>query len=54
MNEFQHAQRLFKGLFPLGISKITVLDGQNNTVAERLIFVQNKEDKAIQARFEQN
>jgi hypothetical protein len=47
MNEFQHAQRLFKGLFPLGISKITVLDGQNNTVAERLIFVQNKEDKAI-------
>ena len=47
MNEFQHAQRLFKGLFPLGISKITVFDEQNNTVAERLIFVQNKEDKAI-------
>jgi len=47
MNEFQHAQRLFKGLFPLGISKITVLDEQNNTVAERLIFVQNKDDKAI-------
>jgi hypothetical protein len=47
MNEFQHAQRLFKGLFPLGISKITILDEQNNTVAERLVFVQNKEDKAI-------
>jgi hypothetical protein len=47
MNEFQHAQRLYKGLFPLGISKITVFDDQNNTVAERLIFVQNKEDKAI-------
>ena len=47
MNEFQHAQRLFKGLFPLGMSKITVLDGQNNTVAERMIFVQNKDDKAI-------
>lgn len=47
MNEFQHAQRLYKGLFPLGISKITVLDEQNNTVAERLIFVQNKDDKAI-------
>jgi hypothetical protein len=47
MNEFQHAQRLFKGLFPLGISKITVFDEQNNTVAERLIFVQNKGDKAI-------
>jgi len=48
MNEFQHAQRLFKGLFPLGISKITILDQQNNTVAERLVFVQNKDDKAIQ------
>ena len=48
MNEFQHAQRLYKGLFPLGISKITVLDEQNNTIAERLIFVQNKDDKAIQ------
>ncbi len=47
MHEFQHAQRLFKGLFPLGISKITVLDEQNNTVAERLVFVQNKDDKAI-------
>jgi hypothetical protein len=47
MNEFQHAQRLFKGLFPLGISKITILDEQNNTVAERLVFVQNKDDKAI-------
>ncbi len=47
MNEFQHAQRLFKGLFPLGISKITILDEQNNTVAERLVFVQNSDDKAI-------
>jgi hypothetical protein len=47
MTEFQHAQRLFKGLFPLGISKITLLDEQNNTVAERLVFVQNKDDKAI-------
>lgn len=47
MNEFQHAQRLYKGLFPLGISKITVIDGQNNTVAERMVFVQNKNDKAI-------
>ncbi|HRX11676.1 MAG TPA: TonB-dependent receptor plug domain-containing protein, partial [Draconibacterium sp.] len=47
MKEFQDAQRLFKGLFPLGISKITVLDEQNNTVAERLIFVKNRDDKAI-------
>ena len=52
MNEFQHAQRLFKGLFPLGISKISILNGQNNVVAERLVFVQNKDDKAI--RIEQN
>jgi len=48
MNEFQHAQRLFKGLFPLGISKVSILDEQNNTVAERLVFVQNKDDKAIE------
>ena len=47
MTEFQHAQRLFKGLFPLGMSKITVLDEQNNTIAERMVFVQNKDDKAI-------
>ncbi len=47
MKEFQDAQRLFKGLFPLGISKISVLDEQNNTVAERLVFVQNKDDKTI-------
>jgi TonB-dependent SusC/RagA subfamily outer membrane receptor len=31
----------------LGISKITILDDQQNTVAERLVFVQNKDDKAI-------
>ncbi len=48
MNEFQHAMRLYKGLFPLGISKITVLDQQNNVVAERLVFVQDKENKTIQ------
>ncbi len=47
MNEFQHAQRLFKGLFPLGISKITVFDDQNNSVAERLVFVRNAGDKPI-------
>ncbi|MBK6285231.1 MAG: TonB-dependent receptor plug domain-containing protein [Draconibacterium sp.] len=47
MKEFQDAQRLFKGLFPLGISKITVLDEQNNTVAERLVFVKNRDDNAI-------
>jgi TonB-dependent SusC/RagA subfamily outer membrane receptor len=47
MTEFQHAQRLFKGLFPLGISKITVFDEQNNTVAERLVFVKNKDDKSL-------
>ena len=51
MNEFQHAQRLFKGLFPLGISKVTILDEKNNTVAERMIFVQNKDDKAIRLDF---
>jgi len=48
LTEFQHAQRLYKGLFPRGISKITLLDMQNQVVAERLVFVQNNGDKSVQ------
>ena len=47
MSDFQHAQRLFKGLFPLGISKITILDANKNTLAERLIFVKSDEKPAL-------
>lgn len=50
MTGFQHAQRLFKGLFPPGISKITLLDTQNNVVAERLVFVKNSDDPAVQLK----
>jgi hypothetical protein len=50
MTGFQHAQRLFKGLFPPGISKITLLDSQNNVVAERLVFVKNNNDQAVQLK----
>ena len=48
MNEFQHAQRLYKGLFPLGLSKITVLDEYDNIIAERMVFIRNKDEKSIQ------
>lgn len=48
MTEFQHAQRLYKGLFPLGISKVTLTDGNGNVVAERLVFVRNVNDHNIE------
>lgn len=48
MNDFQHGQRLFKGLFPLGISKIKVIGNNNQTLAERLVFVKNKNEKPLQ------
>lgn len=48
MTEFQHAQRLFKGLFPLGMSKISVLDEHGNKVAERMVFVQNENDVTLE------
>ncbi len=48
MSKFQHAQRLYKGLFPLGISMITLLDNKNNKVAERLVFVQGQKESTIQ------
>ncbi len=51
MSEFQHAHKLYKGLFPLGISKITLFDSQNNVVAERVVFVRNNNDKTIRIDF---
>ncbi len=48
LSEFQQALRLYKGLFPLGISMITLFDDQNNVVAERMIFVRNSNDEALQ------
>lgn len=48
MTEFQQALRLYKGLFPLGISKIMLYDKDNNVVAERMVFIRNSNDEAIQ------
>ncbi|MDD4224983.1 MAG: TonB-dependent receptor plug domain-containing protein [Mariniphaga sp.] len=47
MQDFQHAFRLFKGLFPLGISKITLYDSHDRIVAERLVFIRNADDQKI-------
>ena len=54
MSEFQHALRLYKGLFPLGISQITLLAQNNEVVAERLVFIRNKNDKAIKVSVNKN
>lgn len=48
MNEFQQAIRLFKGLFPLGISQITVYNRNGEKMAERLVFVRNADDQKVQ------
>lgn len=50
MHDFQNAMRLFKGLFPLGISKVSVFNSENRKVAERLVFVRNANDQKIQIR----
>ena len=44
---------LMKQLFPVGISKISLLDVQENILAERLIFVQDNKDKTIQINSDQ-
>jgi len=47
MTEFQQAMRLYKGLFPLGISQISLFDNTGQKVAERLVFVRNANDPKI-------
>lgn len=47
MTGFQHPMEIYKGFFPLGISKITVFDTQNNILAERLVFVRNSDEKTL-------
>lgn len=54
MNEFQHAQRLYKGLFPLGISQITLYDSNNNKMAERLVFIQGPKEPTLQINSNKN
>jgi hypothetical protein len=54
MNEFQQAIRLFKGLFPLGISQITLYNSSGEKMAERLIFIRNPNDKKVQISLNKN
>jgi hypothetical protein len=44
MKDFQHAVTFYKGFFPKGISKITLLDEQESILAERLVFVRNPDE----------
>ncbi len=47
MKDFQHPVTVYKGFFPKGISKITFIDEQDNILAERLVFVQNADEKNL-------
>jgi hypothetical protein len=47
MNEFQQAIRLYKGLFPQGISQITLYNQNAEKIAERLIFIRNAYEKRV-------
>lgn len=43
----QHPVEIYKGFFPIGISKITVSDLSDNVLAERLIFIRNTMEKSM-------
>jgi hypothetical protein len=47
MNEFQHGMRLYKGLFPPGISQITLYNQNGEKAAERLVFIRNAYEKRV-------
>ncbi len=47
MNEFQQAMRLYKGLFPPGISQITLYNQNGDKMAERLVFIRNAYEKRV-------
>lgn len=47
MSGFQYPVEIYKGFFPLGISKITVFDALNNIVAERLVFIRNSDEETL-------
>ncbi len=48
MTGFQHLVEMYKGLFPPGISKITLYDEAQNVLAERLVFVRNAGEKPLE------
>ena len=50
MKAFQHPVNIYKGFFPKGISKVTVVDENDIILAERLVFVQNAEEENLQIK----
>ena len=44
MKAFQHPVTVYKGFFPKGISKVTLVDENDIILAERLVFVQNRDE----------
>jgi len=51
MSGFQQSVEIFKGSFPLGISKISVTDQFENVLAERLIFVRSSEVETVKIEY---
>jgi len=47
MNEFQQPMRLYKGLFPPGISQIVLYNQNGDKMAERLVFIRNAYEKRV-------
>jgi hypothetical protein len=44
MKAFQHPVSVYKGFFPKGITKVTLVDENEVILAERLVFVQNEDE----------
>jgi hypothetical protein len=44
MKAFQHPVTVYKGFFPKGISKVTLVDENDVILAERLVFVQDEDE----------
>lgn len=54
MVDYTQAIKVSKGLFPKGISKITLLDVSLNPIAERLVFVDDGKDDLLSLHVNQN
>lgn len=47
MTGAQYQMKIYKGFFPPGISKVTILDELDRILAERLIFIRNNESNSV-------
>ena len=50
MKAFQHPVTVYRGFFPKGISKVTLVDENEVILAERLVFVQNGDEVNLQIK----